>query len=84
MELTWNNIGPVLGIMTFAAGLINYIVVKPLQASINSLKETVTELKLVIAGLSEEQKCIDKRLVAVEESAKSAHKRLDGMENHHD
>ena len=82
MELNWDNVGQILGIMTFAAGLIKYVVVQPLQTSINSLKETVTELKIVLSGLSEEQKCIDKRLVAVEESAKSAHKRIDGMEGH--
>ena len=39
------------------------------------------ELKGMLKEMSEDQRNIDKRLVAVEESAKQAHKRLDGMEH---
>jgi predicted nucleic acid-binding Zn-ribbon protein len=64
------------------AGITKYVVVNPLQWAISTLNEAVKELNSMLGHLAEEQKNIDKRLVAVEESTKSAHKRIDGMEVH--
>lgn len=80
MELNLNNSGQLIAIITFTAWLIKYLIVKPLQTSIDTLQKSIEKMETVLSNLSEEQKCIDKRLVAVEESAKSFHKRLDGME----
>ena len=83
LELNLNNTVQLVTIITFTAGLVKYLIVQPLQTAITSLKEAVTDMKNMIFRMEQEQKCIDKRLVAVEESAKSFHKRLDGMEGDH-
>lgn len=81
MELNLNNTVQIITIISFAAGLVKYLIVKPLQTAITTLKEAITEMKNMITLLSDEQKNIDKRLVACEESAKSAHKRIDETNN---
>lgn len=80
MELNLSNTIQIITIVTFTAGLVKLLIVQPLQVSINSLQKAIEKMETVLSNLAEEQKCIDKRLVAVEEATKSAHKRLDGME----
>lgn len=82
MELNLSNTVQLITIISFTAGLIKFLIVKPLQTAITALKEAITEMKDMLFRLDQDQKGIDKRLVAVEESAKSAHKRLDGMGAH--
>lgn len=82
LELNLSNTVQLITIISFTAGLVKYLIVKPLQTAITALKEAITEMKDMLFRLDQDQKGIDKRLVAVEEAAKSAHKRLDGMEVH--
>ena len=72
----------IISIVGFIAVLIKMLIVDPLQTAINSLNAATKELKNMLDRLEQDQRCIDKRLVAVEESAKSAHRRLDGVEGH--
>ena len=81
MELNLNNTVEILGIIGFAGGVLKYIVIDPIQQAMAAIKEAMEELKGMLKELSEDQRNIDKRLVAVEESAKQAHKRLDGIEH---
>lgn len=80
MELTLSNTVQVLTIVTFAAGLVKYLIVNPLQVAIKGLQISIDELKAVVDRIDCDQRASDKRLVAVEVSAKSAHKRLDRLE----
>jgi hypothetical protein len=82
MELNLSNTVQLITIITFTAGMVKFLIVKPLQTAIAALKEAITEMKNMMFRIDQDQKGIDKRLVAVEESAKSAHKRLDGLEGH--
>ena len=70
----------IIAIIGFTAAVVKLLIVNPLQASINSLKDAITKMENTLSKLADEQKSIDKRLVAVEESAKSAHHRIDGVE----
>ncbi|WP_319403132.1 hypothetical protein [uncultured Anaeromusa sp.] len=81
MELNLSNTVEILGIIGFTAGVLKYIVIDPIQQAMATLKEALEEVKGMLKELGEDQRNIDKRLVAVEESAKQAHKRLDGMEH---
>ena len=81
MELNLNNTVEILGIIGFTAGVLKYIVIDPIQQAMATIKEAMEELKGMLKELSEDQRDIDKRLVAVEESAKQAHKRIDGIEH---
>ncbi len=80
MELNLSNTVQVTAIITFSSGLIKYLIVNPLQAAIDTLKKSIDELKDAVTRIDCDQRGIDKRLVAVEESEKSAHKRIDGLE----
>ena len=82
MEL--NEIVSYTVIISFAAAVIQYIVIRPLQASISALGEAVCSLRILLQDidcrLNTETRNLDTRLVCTEESVKSAHKRIDGLE----
>ena len=61
-------------IMSFIGGVISYIFLTPLNKSI-------TELRKLIQSTQEQQRLIDLRLARNEESTKSAHHRIDAMED---
>jgi uncharacterized protein YhaN len=82
MELTLNNTVQLIAIIGFAAALVKFLIVEPLQTAITTLQKAIEKMETVLSHLAEEQKGIDKRLVAVEESTKSFHKRLDAMGVH--
>ncbi|MBP2638685.1 MAG: hypothetical protein H6Q72_4592 [Firmicutes bacterium] len=80
MELNLNITVQLITVIGFASVIVKLLIVKPLQGAIETLQRAIDKMETMLNNLSEEQKGIDKRLVAVEESTKSAHKRIDGME----
>ncbi|MBU2701191.1 Sec-independent protein translocase protein TatA [Sporomusaceae bacterium BoRhaA] len=78
------NIVATIAIITFVAGVVagitKYIVVNPLQTAINALNDSVKEFKKMLDSMKLDQQGIDKRLIVVEQSSKSAHHRLDKLE----
>jgi len=80
VELNLNNTVQLITVIGFASVIVKLLIVKPLQGAIETLQKSIEKMETMLNNLSEEQKSIDKRLVAVEESTKSAHKRIDGME----
>lgn len=82
MEINLANMAQVIGVITFTAWLVKLLIIKPLQNAIDALHTAVEELKNMLCRIDHEQRGIDKRLVAVEEGAKSAHKRIDSWEEH--
>lgn len=80
MELNLSNTVQLITVVGFAAVLVKQLIINPLQTAIASLNKAVEDLKSVLTRIEREQNSIDRRLVVVEESAKSAHKRIDGME----
>ena len=65
-------------IMSVIGGVISYIFLQPLNKAIKNLQ-------LLITNTQEQQRLIDLRLARVEESTKSAHHRIDGIDDllHH-
>ena len=82
MELNWSNVGQIIAIVTFSAGIVKMVAINPLQVSINSLGRSITEMKDAINHLNIDLKNIDKRLAVVESSTKSAHKRITEVNGH--
>ena len=80
-----NDIVSLTVVISFAAAVIQYIIIRPLQMSIATLGEAVTELRQLLQDincrLNTETRNLDTRIVCVEENTKSAHKRIDGIEN---
>ena len=79
-----NDIVSMTVIISFAAAVIQYVIIRPVQLSIATLCEAVTELRQLLQDincrLNTETRNLDTRIVCVEESTKSAHKRLDTLE----
>ena len=78
-------------IISFAGGVAHYFVVRPFeqsnlrtQSSIEKLDTSIVELQETLKSLNEklntETRKLDARLVKVEDSSKSAHHRIDGIE----
>ena len=71
-------------IISFAAAVVQYIIIRPLQMSITTLGDAVTELRELLQDincrLNTETRNLDTRIVCTEESLKSAHKRIDALE----
>ena len=82
MEL--NEIVSYTVIISFSAAVVQYVVIRPLQASISALGEAVSSLRSLLQDiecrLNTETRNLDTRLVCIEESCKSAHKRIDTLE----
>ncbi len=60
-------------VMTFIGCVFSYFILRPLNASIQKLDKSVEKL-------GERSQMMDLRLVKVEESTKSAHHRIDHLE----
>ncbi len=80
MELNLGDTVQIIVVVGFGTTIIKQLIIKPLQTAITALNKAVDDLKNMLTRIEREQNSIDRRLVVVEESAKSAHKRLDGME----
>lgn len=65
-------------IASFVGSVFSYIFLKPINTSIQELTKTLQKMQL-------SQHEMDSRLVRTEESTKSAHHRIDGLEDtmHH-
>ena len=66
--------GAIGGAISF---LINYVVLRPLEATLARLQLSVDHLADQLAHAEERWHEIDRKLAAVDQCAKSAHKRID-------
>ena len=82
MELNLTNMVQITVIIGFASGVVKLLIISPLQNAINTLNDSIKEMKKMLTQLEKDQRGIDKRLVAVEASAKSAHHRIDEVKEH--
>lgn len=73
MVITMENITIYIAVVTFTAAIIKTIIIDPLKESINKLSLSVDRIDQRLADQ-------DRRLVVVEQSTKSAHKRLNTVE----
>ena len=75
--MTLSLIIEVLAIISFISAVVKYVIINPIQNELQTMNESLIELKHLIKMIDKEQKDIDRRLIVVEEAVKSAHKRLD-------
>ena len=74
------SITAVVGLAGLAGTIFYYAVIKPLTGAIADLRELIHDMREDLQRNEENRQEMDLRLVAVEESAKSAHHRIDGIE----
>ena len=76
-----NVITQSVAIAGFFAGAFSYVVLKPLNHSIEGLRAIVTELKDELRYSENRRYELQERVAKVEESAASAHHRLDRLDS---
>ena len=79
MESLIQMAGVIVAILSLCGVIFNYAVIKPLSASIRELRELIESTREYIRGVEEKRQNMAERLAKVEESAKSAHHRLDDL-----
>lgn len=67
-------------VLAFVGAVFSYVVLRPLNSAIRELRSMIREIRVELHKSEEKRQEMDKRLVRVEESAKSAHHRMDGLE----
>ena len=70
----------VVGVAGLAGTVFYYAVIHPLTEAIADLRGLIRDMRDDLQRNEEKRQEMDLRLVAVEESAKSAHHRIDGIE----
>lgn len=76
-----NVITQSVAIAGFFAGAFSYVVLKPLNHSIEGLRAIVTELKNELRYSESRRNELQERVAKVEASAASAHHRLDRLDS---
>jgi len=69
----------ILGASGIVMGILHYTVISPLRMAIDRLSETISRLEQAVGDMETRQRELDHRVTIVEQSAKSAHKRLDEL-----
>ena len=69
-----------VGLAGLAGTIFYYAVIKPLTGAIADLRDLIRDMREDLQRNEGKRQEMDLRLVAVEESAKSAHHRIDGIE----
>lgn len=62
------------------AGWFNFVVIKPLTLSIDGLRVSIAELKAEVKASAADRRALESRINKVDESVKSAHKRIDHLQ----
>lgn len=81
MNIGLENATIYIAIVTFAVWIAKCLIVSPLKESISGLQRAIEKLGKSIAILDSKIDQHDARLVRVEESACSAHKRIDRLDH---
>jgi flagellar motor component MotA len=67
-------------VLGFFGSIFQYVVLKPLNTTISELKLTIYDLRSAVKANEARWHSLEIKLTAVDQSAKSAHHRLDSLE----
>ena len=81
MNIGLENATIYIAIVTFSVWIAKCLIVSPLKESISGLQRAIEKLEKSISILDSKIDQHDARLVRVEESACSAHKRIDRLDH---
>ena len=80
MTITLENISVYIGMISFAALAVNFIVISPLRAALLGLQASIDRLDSRLSILDTKIDDDRERIAVVEQSAKQAHKRIDRID----
>lgn len=80
MESLVQMAGVVIAILSLCGVIFNYAVIKPLSDSIQELRELIESTRDYLYWVEDKRQRMAERLAKVEASVKSAHHRLDDLQ----
>lgn len=83
MNISLESLVQIITIIGFAGGVVNYVVVRPLKDAVNTLSKSLDRLEQVLSEVKEREITLEQRVAHNEESVKTAHKRIDRLEQYH-
>ena len=83
MDISLHSIVEMITIISFAGGILNYVIVKPLRDAINVLSKSLDRLEQTLTDVKEKEITLEQRVSNNEQSIKTAHKRIDRLEEYH-
>ena len=83
MNVSLEDVVAIITIVSFAAGVVNYVVIKPLKLSIDMLSTAVQELKKLLFEVEREEKRLDKDVAINQRNIKDLQERVDLLETYH-
>ena len=83
MNISLHEIVEIITIMSFAAGIMNYVIVRPLKDAVGVLSKSLDKLEQTLTDVKEKEITLEQRVEFNEKSIKSAHKRIDNLEEYH-
>ena len=82
MNITIENATVYIAIIMFVVGVVRCVIIAPLKDSITALQKAIEKLEKSLFVLDEKIDGQRERIVRVEASANSAHKRIDDIVGH--
>lgn len=83
MNITLHNLVEMITVISFAGGVMNFVIVKPLRDAVNTLSKSLDKLEQVLIDVKEREITLEQRVNNNEQSIKHAHKRIDCLEKYH-
>lgn len=83
MNISLHDIVEIIAIISFAGGVMNFVVVKPLREAVNTLSKSLDKLEQMLSNVKEKEIALEQRVEYTEQSVKTAHKRIDNLEKYH-
>ena len=69
--------------MSFAGGVLNFAIIKPLKDAIKLLSNSIDKLEQNLTDMKVKEISLEQRVSHTEDSVKTAHKRIDSLEKYH-
>lgn len=83
MNLSLHDVVEILTIISFAGGVMNFVIVKPLREAVNTLSKSLDKLEQMLSNVKDKEIALEQRVSNNEEKIKTAHKRIDRLEEYH-
>ena len=80
MELELDSLVQWITVFTIVFGAFNYAIIRPLKLAIDDLRSIIAEVKKDTEEGRKERHMMEVKLAKVEDAAKSAHHRIDTLE----
>lgn len=83
MNVSLEDVVAIIAIVSFGATVVNYVVIKPLKISIDTLTVAVNKLETLLHKVEEDEKRLDKEVAINKRNIEDLQDRVDTLETYH-